>query len=226
MYFKALVTSYFVDLIIITKHTLTTYIHFDHLKIADLQAHNASQCDALWACRSAIFKYFIHLKACEMAHSAEMSTFYFWTFSTFWYRYFPPFTQVHFEFKTFTCRATAKPKSCVSGFSDSVNAKSMKRHGFTVMKWTTWSTENPRIPRAQNSPPRCHFPTPLSNGLSRRRSVSLLSQFSSHFLVQGSNLLCDYVVLCYSIYLSLFCHLQVTSLSFIESLWSRADRRL
>ena len=41
MYFKALVTSYFVDLIIIIKHTLTTYIHFNHLKIADLQAHNA-----------------------------------------------------------------------------------------------------------------------------------------------------------------------------------------
>ena len=28
-----------------------------YLKIADLQAHNASRCDVLWACRSAIFKW-------------------------------------------------------------------------------------------------------------------------------------------------------------------------
>ena len=59
------------------------------LKIADLQAHNASPCDALWACRSAIFKHFC--------------TFTFDASSTFWCQHFHTFTQVHFKSKTFTC---------------------------------------------------------------------------------------------------------------------------
>ena len=32
--------------------------HIDIVKITDLQAHNASRCEVLWACRSAIFTFF------------------------------------------------------------------------------------------------------------------------------------------------------------------------
>ena len=64
-------------------------LYIGYLKIADLQAHNASHHNALWACRSAIFKHFI--------------TFTFGTLSTIWCQYFCTFTQVNSEFWSFTC---------------------------------------------------------------------------------------------------------------------------
>ena len=47
-----------------------------NLKIADLQAHNASHHDTLWACRSAIFKQLTYMFEVLMSHVAHSC--FFW----------------------------------------------------------------------------------------------------------------------------------------------------
>ena len=77
---KTLVTSYFAyindDFSNIYMHQFSLILYLGHLKIADLQAHNVWHCDALWACRSAIFKwprYKIRLSWCM--HMFEKSIY-------------------------------------------------------------------------------------------------------------------------------------------------------
>ena len=63
------------------KHWHEKYTKY-FLKIADLQVHNASRCDALWACRSAIFKYFVFLLL--VLECMLMPTLSYFYSSTFW----------------------------------------------------------------------------------------------------------------------------------------------
>ena len=112
-YFKTLVTCYFGDFNFDYKTYINQFnpIHFGHLRIADLQAHNASHRDALRACRSAIFnrfcKHFVNIFVnilnvpFENGTFCDMSTFTCSTLSTFWCWYFCTFTQVHFQFPYF-----------------------------------------------------------------------------------------------------------------------------
>ena len=84
--------------------------------------NSRSRCDALWACRSAIFKYFC--------------TFTFGTLSTFWCQYFCIFTQVHFEFWTCTCNRVFLYSS-IGTFTQVKNLSTFSTTG--VLTWTSIS---------------------------------------------------------------------------------------
>ena len=100
-YLKTVVTSYFVDF----HYPPQPYIlyKFVHMKIVDVHAHNALGCDALRACKSAIFKRL----SCISHAFQKVWNGRFCRISTFWRQYVCTFTQVTFELRTFNCNDIA-----------------------------------------------------------------------------------------------------------------------